>query len=85
MESFNLGQNNIINAYGFIKLFYNSNTQDIYPFNSNETKIILNDISNINHSIIKKDDYIFVLTTEQFNKASEPFTYLTIYFKNIDY
>ena len=32
MESFNLGQNNIINAYGFIKLFYYSYPEDIYLF-----------------------------------------------------
>ena len=65
MESFNLGQNNIINAYGFIKLFYNSYPEEIYPFNTsnnNEIKINLNlnNIQTINHSIIKNDNYIFV-------------------------
>lgn len=87
MESFNLGQNNIINAYGFIKLFYNSYPEDIYPFNTSNNKIKLNlNINNtqtINHTIIKNDNYIFVLTERIFTNVSTANIYLTIYFTNI--
>ena len=87
MESFNLGQNNIINAYGFIKLFYNLYPEDIFPFNTsnnNEIKINLNvdNTQTITHSIITNDNYIFVLTQHIFTNISPLFIYLTIYFKN---
>jgi hypothetical protein len=89
MESFNLGKNNIINAYGFIKLFYNSYPEEIYPFNTsnnNEIKINLNfnNTQTITHSIINNDNdnYIFVLTEHIYTNSSQLFIYLTIYFKN---